>query len=982
MECIPAVARASTGWDVDAGGTLREWPCKNRKTSALSSEMLFGSCIIAWSNNPLSTRTFIVRQEWKCRKQKSTFFDKREHRCATPLYGIMLFLGVAFVAKRKKKKKKVLLGSVLKYEIYGILLITISVIALSGEAAVGRSLSSMAGYLLGRFYFVLPLIGIFYGLMVMIHRKWPSSWNSRQTGVLLLVLSMCLMSSISAMEQKLGPLSMLHPNNVLSQVHNDLNGALSPNADNNEVFMLGKDISGGYIGALEFAALLWLFGSLGAKLLMIVMLSISFMLITNLSYVELFGMLRERGVKLIESIRLRSANRPQAVPVSSTRGGKSKKEPITPDDDLDDDEDFHEDGQPLPNRRQPLFFKRLAQWTTGTSTSNDPSDELAGDDSNQDLSGHSDPIITGLTGSAVPSSGGQGLDNDEEFIDDDLEPVTPIIRDFFEHIRSEGLSQEDREEWSEFSPTARKGGMNPEPELSLEEIAALNSVGDVINNNNLNDPSAISADEEELMITPPLPPPPKPYKLPPFKLLTKPNNSGKAGDQNDYMQTARKLEATLESFGVRAKVLEVVRGPAVTRYEIQPDIGVKVSRIVNLTDDIALALAAKDIRMEAPIPGKSAIGIEVPNPEVSIVTMREVMETQTFQDAESKLTIAFGRDISGQTIIGNLARMPHLLVAGATGSGKSVCINGIITSILYKAKPNEVKFLMVDPKMVELNVYNGIPHLLAPVVTDPKRASLALKKIVVEMEKRYELFSKSGTRNVEGYNTLMKDNPDAVLPYIVVIVDELADLMMVAANDVEDAICRLAQMARAAGIHLIIATQRPSVDVITGVIKANIPSRIAFGVSSQVDSRTILDMGGAEKLLGRGDMLFLPMGSSKPIRVQGAFLSDQEVETIVQYVSGQAEANYDDSIVPEIDDSNSMDQEPQDELYEQAVQIVLEAKQASVSLLQRRMRVGYTRAARLIDSMEARGVIGSYEGSKPREVLISLEQYQHNRISS
>ncbi len=408
----------------------------------------------------------------------------------------------------------------------------------------------------------------------------------------------------------------------------------------------------------------------------------------------------------------------------------------------------------------------------------------------------------------------------------------------------------------------------------------------------------------------------------------------------------------------------------------------KVSRIVSLTDDIALALAAKDIRMEAPIPGKSAIGIEVPNNEVSIVTMREVMETTVFQESVSNLSIAFGRDIAGQTIVGNLAKMPHLLVAGATGSGKSVCINGIITSILYKAKPDEVKFLMVDPKMVELNVYNGIPHLLAPVVTDPKRASLALKKIVVEMEKRYELFSKSGTRNIEGYNNLMKDNPDAFLPYIVVIVDELADLMMVAAGDVEDAIARLAQMARAAGIHLIIATQRPSVDVITGVIKANIPSRIAFGVSSQVDSRTILDMGGAEKLLGRGDMLFMPMGASKPVRVQGAFMSDQEVENIVNYVREQGEAQYDETLVPEVEEVSTDADEMLDELYDQAVNIILEAKQASVSLLQRRMRIGYTRAARLIDSMEARGVIGPYEGSKPREVLISMEQYQQNKVSS
>ncbi|EXX92097.1 DNA translocase FtsK, partial [Paenibacillus darwinianus] len=474
--------------------------------------------------------------------------------------------------------------------------------------------------------------------------------------------------------------------------------------------------------------------------------------------------------------------------------------------------------------------------------------------------------------------------------------------------------------------------------------------------------------------------PSKPYLLPPMTLLARPQ-SGKSGP-SDASDSKRKLESTLESFGVKATVLDVVRGPAVTRYEVQPATGVKVSRIVSLTDDIALALAAKDIRMEAPIPGKSAIGIEVPNTEVSMVTMREVMETPAFQQAPSKLSIAFGRDISGQPIIGNLARMPHLLVAGATGSGKSVCINGIITSILYKAAPDEVKFLMIDPKMVELNMYNGIPHLLAPVVTDPRRASLALKKIVVEMEKRYELFSKSGTRNIEGYNTLMKDNPAAVLPFIVVIVDELADLMMVAANDVEDAITRLAQMARAAGIHLIIATQRPSVDVITGVIKANIPSRIAFGVSSQVDSRTILDMVGAEKLLGRGDMLFLPVGMSKPIRVQGGFLSDQEVESVVHFAREQAQAEYKEDLVPEIEENGPEEDEIVDELFDQAVQIVVEAKQASVSLLQRRMRVGYTRAARLIDQMEARGVVGPYEGSKPREVLMSLDQFQAGKISS
>jgi S-DNA-T family DNA segregation ATPase FtsK/SpoIIIE len=474
------------------------------------------------------------------------------------------------------------------------------------------------------------------------------------------------------------------------------------------------------------------------------------------------------------------------------------------------------------------------------------------------------------------------------------------------------------------------------------------------------------------------------YTLPPMKLLVKPKQAGKSPEQKDMMGNARKLEKTLESFGVRAKVLEVHRGPAVTRYELQPDVGVKVSRIVSLTDDIALALAAKDIRMEAPIPGKSAIGIEVPNSEVAVVTMREVMETSAFNDSNAKLTIAFGRDISGQPIVGNLAKMPHLLVAGATGSGKSVCINGIIVSILFKAKPDEVKFLMVDPKMVELNMYNGIPHLLAPVVTDPRRASLALKKVVVEMEKRYDLFSKTGTRNIEGYNTLVKQNegkPDTPgpLPYIVVIVDELADLMMVAASDVEDSICRLAQMARAAGIHLIIATQRPSVDVITGVIKANIPSRIAFGVSSQIDSRTILDSGGAEKLLGRGDMLYLPVGANKPMRVQGAFLSDQEVEAVVEFCKNQEQAVYQEDLVPEIEETSDATPEFEDDLFEQAVMIVLEGRQASVSYLQRRLRIGYTRAARLIDMMEAKSIVGPYEGSKPREVFMSIEQFMASR---
>ncbi|MED3624204.1 DNA translocase FtsK [Bacillus thermocopriae] len=465
------------------------------------------------------------------------------------------------------------------------------------------------------------------------------------------------------------------------------------------------------------------------------------------------------------------------------------------------------------------------------------------------------------------------------------------------------------------------------------------------------------------------------YQLPPLKLLKRPKKTDQSGEYELINKNAAKLERTFQSFGVKARVTQVHLGPAVTKYEVHPDVGVKVSKIVSLSDDLALALAAKDIRIEAPIPGKSAIGIEVPNSEIAMVSLREVLEATHHNKPESKLLIGLGRDITGEAVVAELNKMPHLLVAGATGSGKSVCINGIITSILMRAKPHEVKLMMIDPKMVELNVYNGIPHLLAPVVTDAKKASQALKKVVSEMERRYELFSYSGTRNIEGYNdhirkhNLEENDQQPLLPYIVVIVDELADLMMVASSDVEDAITRLAQMARAAGIHLIIATQRPSVDVITGVIKANIPSRIAFAVSSATDSRTILDMGGAEKLLGRGDMLFMPVGATKPLRVQGAFLSDQEVEDVVQFVISQQKAQYQEEMIP--DDIPEATGEVDDELYDEAVELVVEMQTASVSMLQRRFRIGYTRAARLIDEMELRGVVGPYEGSKPRAVLIS-----------
>lgn len=470
------------------------------------------------------------------------------------------------------------------------------------------------------------------------------------------------------------------------------------------------------------------------------------------------------------------------------------------------------------------------------------------------------------------------------------------------------------------------------------------------------------------------------YVFPPLNLLAESKNKGGSQDTKSLVENARIIEETLESFGVDATVVQVSRGPAVTRYELHPSAGVKISRIVNLSDDIALNLAASSVRIEAPIPGKAAVGIEVPNKEVVAVTLREVLESQEFQEYKSKVAFALGKDIGGKCMVADIAKMPHLLIAGATGSGKSVCINTLITSIIYKATPEEVKLLMIDPKVVELSVYNGIPHLMIPVVTDPKKASSALYWAVNEMTQRYKTFADNNVRNIESYNKLMEEiDPQKKMPQIVIIIDELADLMMAAPNEVEDSICRLAQMARAAGMHLVIATQRPSVDVITGVIKANIPSRISFAVSSQIDSRTILDTAGAEKLLGKGDMLFLPIGENKPIRIQGAFISEKEVEAVVSFLKQSTEASYNNEVLEEIESSNTGEDSPgdADELLPEAIKICVEFGQASASMLQRRLRVGFNRAARLIEQMEERGIVGPQDGSRPRQVLISKEEYEN-----
>ena len=480
------------------------------------------------------------------------------------------------------------------------------------------------------------------------------------------------------------------------------------------------------------------------------------------------------------------------------------------------------------------------------------------------------------------------------------------------------------------------------------------------------------------------------YEFPSVQLLSEGEKKGVKGGKKAVADTAAKLQKTLYSFGVSAKVENVSVGPAITRYELKPAEGVRVSKIANLADDIALNLAAETIRIEAPIPGKQAVGIEVPNKENEIVHLRDIIDCDEFKNHKSKLAFALGKDVAGQAVVTDIAKMPHVLIAGATGSGKSVCINTLIASIIYKAKPSEVKLVMVDPKVVELSVYNGIPHLLIPVVTDPKKAAGALAWAVQEMVNRYSLFASKNVRDIKGYNEALDEEGEGQkLPQIVIIIDELSDLMMVSPKDVEDSICRLAQMARAAGMHLVIATQRPSVDVITGIIKANVPSRISFAVSSQVDSRTILDMAGAEKLLGKGDMLFYPSGAPKPVRIQGAFISDKEVEKVVDFIKNNGEATYNDEIIKQIENANSTDKELDasdendntDELLMDAIDVVVETGQASTSFIQRRFKVGYARAGRIIDQMEERGIISGFQGSKPREVLISKERWEELKMS-
>lgn len=757
-------------------------------------------------------------------------------------------------APRTDKFKRELL-----FEIYGITILALSIIAMASLGAIGRNLTYLARFFVGSYDFLIPLIGVGLGFFVMLKRRWPNDWSPRMTGIVIVLLSLLAFSHYFTFQ-------LLISQGFQGSILDKTWSLLLAERDSR----LPTDVGGGMIGGVIFALFYFLFESIGTVVALCALFLCGFLLVTGFSYVKFFHHISKSWDGKKEDWKTKLA----AFISSYSKKDQSGKS------------------------------KRRKKVTTIGSVAKDP-------------------------------------------IIEESEEIKPTIFDF-EETAQKKESVETREQLT-LKMGAKQDSPKAEKKILKEEPVEV--------------PFQMETTNEH-------------YQLPSISILAQQKKTPIA-DKHDLNKNAEKLVHTLESFGVSARVIHIHRGPAVTRYEIQPQVGVKVSRIVNLADDLALVLAAKDIRIEAPIPGKSAIGIEVPNTEVAMVGLRDIIESEEYQQSDSKLTISLGRDISGDPNVAVLSKMPHLLVAGATGSGKSVCINGIIISLLYKAKPDEVKLMMIDPKMVELNVYNGIPHLLAPVVTDPRRAAIALKKVVKEMEKRYEMFANIGARDIERYNTLVtqENKGQPKLPYIVVIVDELADLMMVAPADVEDAICRLAQMARAAGIHLIIATQRPSVDVITGVIKANIPSRIAFAVSAQTDSRTILDMGGAEKLLGRGDMLYLPVGASKPIRLQGTYLSDEEVEQVVSFVKDQQEAKYVQEMIPTTAEGKQID-DPQDELYLQAVQLVVEAKTASVSLLQRRLRIGYSRAARLIDTMEQNGIVGPYEGSKPREVRLSVEEWR------
>ncbi len=763
-------------------------------------------------------------------------------------------------------------------------------------------------------------------------------------------------------------------------------------------------MSGGFIGGLFGDCLLLLLGKWGGIVFLLLLLGLTILLLTEVSLVQILTLFKRLGQALYGWIKKAITQRRQAakakaedgkdwderiieaelaereaagqernISAEPAAGGKKKRSFINVKLLWNREEELEDALQPAAGTEQ-------AEQITETADGGNRSEQKLTVETDK----YVEEIAAQLAAETTPEAA-EKIQETEEMPADEPEEKTEAALGAQNGQALTGQEQEagelaDRSEDKVKPESVLTPKNNPEPEKQPKSAFAVSE-----NNAKLreaarpaaaenNSAKAIQAELELSQTT-------KSYFFPPLELLKEPKPAA-TGESGLIENNVRKLEETLHSFGVSAKVINVSQGPTVTRYEIQPAQGVKVSRIVNLADDIALNLAAAGIRMEAPIPGKSAIGIEVPNREAGSVMLREVIDSPEFQRSSTKLSFGLGKDITGRVLVTDIGKMPHLLIAGATGSGKSVCINTLIVSLLYKARPEEVRLLMIDPKVVELSIYNGIPHLLIPVVTDAKKAAGALNWAVQEMNDRYKLFAAAGVRDLKGYNQAVEEKGDTPkLPQIVIIVDELADLMMVASNEVEDAICRLAQMARAAGLHLIIATQRPSVDVITGLIKANVPSRIAFNVSSGTDSRTIIDMNGAEKLLGKGDMLFYPVGYPKPVRIQGAFISDHEVENIVEYLKTQQQTQYNQKVMNHLnraDDTaaGSDNKDDLDELFADALELVVDKERASASMLQRYFRIGFNRAARLLDQLTEAGYVGEEQGSKPREVLLTRREWQ------
>lgn len=756
-----------------------------------------------------------------------------------------------------------------------------------------------------------------------------------------------------------------------------------------ELYESGKNLTGGGIsGALLAFPLLSLTGKTGASIIIVLAIFVFTMLVTGSTLISLYHYVK-RPVEDIESAYVEAVERRTSAPPKPVKQEKPKAVKSSPRFDID--VDISSDSEPGSKKKQ----KKTE-------------DDI-------EFSGF-EPPEPDLPEHPVKAPAFEFTEEDKLPQDTPVEYIspmefTPVLYENPAILAQEQPQDEPEVHMHPLELELLESEQQEEDVFGIDDILSQFEVADALSDQSEHDsqttaPEIDSFDSEKLETEEPEQPlstmplidstekgaSPVIYRHPPLSLLKESKAPSNANITEELKTNAQRLVDTLNSFGVQTRVTDICRGPAVTRYELQPSAGVKISRITGLADDIALNLAAAGIRIEAPIPNKPAVGIEVPNKVVSIVSIREIIDSTEFDSAESTLSVALGKDIAGNITLADLGKMPHMLIAGSTGSGKSVCINSIIVSILYKSSPDEVKLLMIDPKVVELGIYNDIPHLLVPVVTEPKKAAGALSWAVTEMLKRYKTFAENSVRDLTGYNRLAESNSELQpMPKIVIIIDELADLMMAAPNEVEDSICRLAQMARAAGMHLVIATQRPSVDVITGVIKANIPSRVAFAVSSQVDSRTILDMGGAEKLLGRGDMLFFPVGASKPVRVQGCFVTDGEVEKVVDFVKTTEDVSYDETIVEEmashvIPEKNGKDKDSgggfddDDEMLPDAIECVVEAGQASTSMLQRRLRLGYARAARIVDQLEEKGIVGPFEGSKPRKVLISKERWMEMKL--